>query len=203
MNTVIRPETEADHAATESLTRDAFWDKYKPGADEHLVLHQLRRSSAYVPELAYVAVADDTVVGHIAYSRAVVRDGTRATTVLCMGPFSVAPTRQHQGIGRTLLETTIAKATELGFPAIVIFGDPGYYGKYDFVDAQRHRIQTADGLNFAAFMVRILSAEAMTGITGRFVADPAFVVQKADLDEFERRFPPREKHVLPGQLHGD
>ena len=32
---VIRPEMEKDYRAVEELTREAFWNVYKPGAEEH------------------------------------------------------------------------------------------------------------------------------------------------------------------------
>ena len=37
-----RLETPADWAAAEALTRGAFWNVYKPGCDEHYILHIMR-----------------------------------------------------------------------------------------------------------------------------------------------------------------
>ncbi|MDZ7836135.1 MAG: GNAT family N-acetyltransferase [Alkalibacterium sp.] len=48
---VIRKETEADYYAVERMTQLAFWNKYKPGCEEHYLVHQLRQDSAYLPEL--------------------------------------------------------------------------------------------------------------------------------------------------------
>ena len=42
-NLVIRRETPADYAAVEHLTREAFWNVYRPGCTEHYVLHVLRQ----------------------------------------------------------------------------------------------------------------------------------------------------------------
>lgn len=61
MNIDMRLEEENDYLQTEAMTRDAFWDLYKPGCDEHLVLHRLRGSEAFIPELDYVACGGETV----------------------------------------------------------------------------------------------------------------------------------------------
>ena len=68
MNIVFRLETESDYFETEKMT-EAFWDLYKPGCNEHFVLHQLRKSPDFIPELDYVAVDNGTLVGNIVYSK--------------------------------------------------------------------------------------------------------------------------------------
>ncbi len=55
MGITIRLENGDDYRETENLTREAFGDIYKPGCDEHLVLHKLRQSPAFVGELDFVA----------------------------------------------------------------------------------------------------------------------------------------------------
>ena len=57
-NYTIRLETPADHFAVENLTREAFWNVYRPGCLEHYVLHCLRDDPAFVPELDFVMDAD-------------------------------------------------------------------------------------------------------------------------------------------------
>ena len=49
MDIEIRLEVEADYLETEKMTREAFWDLYKPGCNEHFILHQLRKSPAFIP----------------------------------------------------------------------------------------------------------------------------------------------------------
>lgn len=57
-NIIIRQETPADYAAVEHLTREAFWNVYRPGCLEHYVVHVLRNDSAFVPELDLVMEQD-------------------------------------------------------------------------------------------------------------------------------------------------
>lgn len=95
----LRLEQPKDYRIIEELTRDAFRDLYKPGCDEHLVVHKMREVPAFVKELDLVACDGDTIVGYIMYSKAkVVNDNNEEFEVLCMGPLAVAPDRQKQGI---------------------------------------------------------------------------------------------------------
>ena len=52
-NLTIRLETEKDYRAVEELTREAFWNVYKPGADEHYYVNQMRNHPAFIPSLAF------------------------------------------------------------------------------------------------------------------------------------------------------
>lgn len=66
---MIRLEQEKDWRQVETLTREAFWNVYRPGCVEHLVLHRLRSASCFVPELDYVLETDGKIVAHIAYAK--------------------------------------------------------------------------------------------------------------------------------------
>ena len=67
-NVLIRLEQPGDYRTVEELTRDAFWDVYKPGCDEHLVAHRLRSHPDFIPKLDFVALDGDRIVGNIMYS---------------------------------------------------------------------------------------------------------------------------------------
>ena len=57
MNTndyTIRLEKPEDYRETENLTREAFWNVYKPGCLEHYVLHSFRDKEDFVPGLDFV-----------------------------------------------------------------------------------------------------------------------------------------------------
>ena len=57
-NIIIRKETKEDYHSTELMTRRAFWNLHGPGCNEHLLVHILRESRVYVPELSRVAELD-------------------------------------------------------------------------------------------------------------------------------------------------
>ena len=48
-NITIRLETKDDYKAVENLTREAFWNVYRPGCMEHYLLHCYRDDPAFVP----------------------------------------------------------------------------------------------------------------------------------------------------------
>lgn len=64
-NVVIRQEREEDEATVENLVREAFWNVYRPGCQEHYVLHRLRASPNFVRELAFVMEGDGRIIGQI------------------------------------------------------------------------------------------------------------------------------------------
>lgn len=201
MEIEIRPENENDHSETEALTREAFWDVYKPGCDEHLVLHNMRHIPAFIPELDFVAVYQDRIIGHIIYSKAKVIDqNDLAHDVLSMGPVSVLPEYQGKGIGSQLIKHSTAVAAKMGFNAVIIFGNPEYYSRFGFKNAEKYNITTSQGDNFDAFMALELYEDSLKGVEGRFHEDPVFHVDEKELVEFEKRFPFREKHVTDTQL---
>ena len=75
----IRLETEKDYRAVEELTREAFWNVYKPGADEHYYVHKMRSHSDFIPELAFVLEKDGKIIGNIMYTKAWLEDESGKT----------------------------------------------------------------------------------------------------------------------------
>ena len=199
MNIIIRNETDEDYRETENITREAFWDLYKPGCDEHFVLHKLRKSKSFVPELDFVALHEKNIVGNIIYSKAGILDN-EYYEVLCMGPLSVIPKYQKNGIGSQLLIHSLESAREMGFKAVVIFGNPDYYHRFGFRNAADYNITTSEGANFDAFMVLELDKDSLMNIHGRFIPDKAFYSDRNELEIFDRKFPIKEKHITSNQL---
>ena len=122
MDISIRLEQPGDYRAVEYLTREAFWNLYKPGCDEHLLVHKLSKIPAFVKELSFVAVDQDKIVGSIIYSKAkVINQNQKEFEVLCLGPIGVLPPYQGQGIGSLLMNHSIEKARQLGYKAVILF----------------------------------------------------------------------------------
>lgn len=60
---LIREERKDERRRVEELTRDAFWDVFKPGCDEHYILHNFRSSPDFIGELSCVATDGGELVG--------------------------------------------------------------------------------------------------------------------------------------------
>ncbi len=104
-NLTIRLETEKDYRAVEELTREAFWNVYKPGADEHYFVHTMRSHPDFIPELAFVLELDGKIVGNIMYTKAWLEDENgKRKEILSFGPLCVAPEYQRQKFGKMLIK---------------------------------------------------------------------------------------------------
>lgn len=201
MSISIRLEEENDYKAVEYMTREAFWDVYKPGCDEHLIVHKIRKVPAFLKELSFVACDEDKIVGNIIYSKAkVINNENKEFEVLCMGPIGVLPSYQRQGIGSLLMNYSIEKAKQLGNKAILIYGNPNYYHRFGFINAKEYGIQTPSGENFEEFMALELYDGGLNGISGKCYEDAVFETEKDELEIFEKQFPYKKKHVTDTQL---
>lgn len=201
MNITIRLENETDFRDVENMTREAFWNVYKPGCDEHLVINKIRKADAFIKELDFVACDNEIIVGNIIYSKAkVINEKNHQFEILCMGPLGVLPSYQGKGIGSLLMKHSIGIAKALGYNGVVIFGNPNYYHNFGFENAKKYKIQTSWGDNFEEFMALELYEDSLKGISGKFYESSAFEIGKEELDIFEKQFPYKEKHITDTQL---
>ena len=67
---IIRLEKPQDYREVENLTREAFWNVYRPGCTEHYVLNQFRTNPDFIPELDFVMEEDSRIIGHVMFSKA-------------------------------------------------------------------------------------------------------------------------------------
>lgn len=194
-STLLRQEQPADYRETENLVREAFWNRYAPGCCEHYLVNLLRTSPALVPELNLVAVREGNIVGHIASTKAVLHgdDGHLYEDVLTLGPIAVLPAYQGQGIGGQLIAHTKALAKDLGYRAIVLYGDPDYYVRHGFLPAEQFRLRTADGMYAVAHQVCPLSESAPDTLAGRHVEASIFDMDEAAIAAFDATFPEKER----------
>jgi predicted N-acetyltransferase YhbS len=200
MDFMLRSERPADVAAVEALTREAFWNLHCPGCSEHLVARQLRASRDFVPELDLVAEAEGRVVGSILFSRSRVAGSMNEHfETVTFGPVSALPEYQRQGVGRALIERGVQLARAIGFSAVIIYGNPAYYGRFGFRPGKEFGIRTAEGKYLAALQALPLAPGALDGVSGRFLESEAFETDPAQLEAFDRLFPPKEKLVTPSQ----
>jgi putative acetyltransferase len=200
INLTIRNEQKEDCRTVEQLVREAFWNLYVPGCNEHFVLHNLRKSDDFVPELDFVAEKGEQIVGQIAYSRGIIKGrGAEDKEVITFGPVSVLPMLQRRGIGSALISHTIILARDLGYLAICIYGDPRYYSRLGFRCAEKYEIKTADDRFAVALQVLELRQGALHNVSGRFIESPAFAVDETESAQYDATFPPKEKKETESQ----
>ena len=190
----IRLENPADHRAVELLTREAFWNVYVAGCDEHYLVHIMRSATEFLPALALVAEEDGQIVGNIMYSRAaVVRDDGTRHEILTFGPLSVLPACQRRGIGKALMAESFRRAEALGYTAVAIYGDPENYETSGFACCKQFGIHRGDGKFPVALLVRELKPCALDGISGGLQIPSFYELNPAAATAFDAQFPPKER----------
>ncbi len=200
---IIRQEQPADFSVVENLTREAFWNVYRPGCSEHYVLHCYRNHPDFIPELSLVLESNGEILAHVMFAWSEIEtDDGRKLRMMTFGPISVRPDMQRKGLGKMLLDYALERACEMGAGCIAMCGNIQFYGKCDFVTAVSRGIRYADDPDSDApyFLIRELTPGFLDGIRGTY-RDPApYFVDDHDVEEFDKQFPPKEKKVLPGQL---
>lgn len=199
----IRLENETDYRAVEELTREAFWNVYKPGADEHYYVHMMRSHPDFLPELDFVLEKDGRIVGSIMFTKAWLEDehGERMEIVSC-GPLCIAPELQRQKLGKMLIEHSFEAARKLGYGVNVNFGNPGNYVSRGFVSCKKKNISFVFDGNFpTALLVCELKEGALDGRKRMYIPSTAAdcCEDTAAVEAFDATFPPKEKKWMPSQ----
>lgn len=197
----IRLETKADYKTVENLTREAFWNVYRPGCLEHYVLNQFRGKSDFVDELDFVMEKDGEIIGQVIYIRSAIKtDDGKTIPIMTFGPISIAPQFKRQGYGTELLRYSMKKAKEMGAHALAITGNIGFYGKSGFVVAKTKGVRYEDDLDAEYFLIKELDEGFLDNISGTYKDPDGYFVDENEAEEFDKNFPPKEKKKLPGQL---
>lgn len=200
MKIIIRRENENDHRIVEELTREAFWNLYVPGCDEHYLANILRNHPDFIPELDFVAVVDDKIVGNIMYTKSFVADekNNRINT-LTFGPLCVLPEFQRKGIGSSLINHTKDIAVRNNSKAIIILGSPHNYCKHGFKNSIDFNIGNAQGKFPYGQLVLELQKGVFAGKKWRFHCSAAYDIDAKAAAEFDGQFPLRKKEYKASQ----
>ena len=202
-NLTIRLETEKDYRAVEELTREAFWNVYKPGADEHYFVHTMRSHPDFIPELAFVLELDGRIIGNIMYTKAWLEDemGDRKE-ILSFGPLCVAPEYQRQKLGKMLIEHSFEVARNMGYDVNINFGNPANYVSRGFVSCKKKNVSYIAEGNFpTALLVCELKEGALGNKSWIYIPSTAAdCCENADaVEAFDATFPKKEKKWMPSQ----
>ncbi|MEW5800512.1 MAG: N-acetyltransferase [bacterium] len=125
---IIRNEKESDIQAIFEVTKAAFENHPISNHTEQFIVDALRAANALT--ISLVAEVDGKVVGHIAFSPVTISDGSHNWYGL--GPVSVLPEFQKQGIGKALIHEGLSLLKSLGAQGCVLVGEPEYYKRFGF-----------------------------------------------------------------------
>ncbi|MHC5233052.1 GNAT family N-acetyltransferase [Brucella sp. LJL56] len=124
----IRKEMPEDAAEIRHMTEEAFRTVAYSNQKEGEIVDALRAAKALT--LSLVAEENGQMLGHVAFSPVLIDGADKGWYGL--GPVSVRPDRQGEGIGGKLIREGLAILRREGAKGCVLLGDPGYYGRFGF-----------------------------------------------------------------------
>ncbi|MEM9721783.1 MAG: N-acetyltransferase [Bacteroidota bacterium] len=174
MEISIRPESSHDYESVEDLVQAAFANEPLSDQSESLLVHRLRNSPSFVPELSLIAEHEGRIIGHILLTEIIVQNDSQIFPGLALAPVSVHPEYQGKGIGSKLIEEAHRRATTLGYPFIVLIGHESYYPRFGYEPAGKYGIEFPFKVPPQNAMVKALAEEGLNGLRGRVQYDKAF-----------------------------
>nr|WP_305838058.1 N-acetyltransferase [Pseudomonas sp. A29(2023)] len=156
-NITVRNEHPEDIDAIARITEAAFQHEEHSSHTEQFIVNALRHAGQL--SVSLVALENDTVVGHVAISPVTISSGAQGWYGL--GPISVCPTHQQQGIGSALMKASLAELQRIGGVGCVVLGDPGYYGRFGF---KAHAGLELPGIPAEYFQALVFGGELPIGV---------------------------------------
>lgn len=166
---IIRQEQAKDYDTVYQVVKTAFASAAESDGNEQDLVNALRRSEAFIPELSLVAVQEETILGHILFTKVTVG----GETALALAPLSVLPAYQRQGIGQALMAEGHRIARALGYKYSIVLGHPQYYPKAGYRPASLYGIRAPFDVADDSFMAAKLNPAAAP-LCGTVQYDPAF-----------------------------
>lgn len=168
---IIRPEKLSEYEEVNKLIYEAFADQHGIETGKFMMEHFIeeRKNDTFIPELSLVAVLENgTIVGEAALHETDIVTETEKITQLVLAQSAVSPEYRMQGIMRRLVEYALKEAEKLGYGAVFLGGNPKLYGRFGFEPSSLYGIYHENRKKWGdeGFMVRILKAGALNGVTG-------------------------------------
>lgn len=169
---IIRTERPEDRGDIRRVLIDAFRDAPMSDHQEHLLVERLRQSEAFVPELSLVAEWNGKPVGYVLLTEVPLESPGENRPILLLAPLAVHPFCQRAGIGGRLMEAAHLRARERRYDAVILAGDPCFYGRFDYRAAAEYGIRLRADIPSNFVLVRPLTSEPLP--TGRVALPPEF-----------------------------
>ncbi len=165
---IIRTETPEDEAEIRHVNEEAFGQK-----EEGELIEKLRNRG--VLTISLIAVHDNEIVGHIAFSPIKVKSEYASFEAIALAPMAVLPAYQRKGIGSQLVLAGLKECRRLGHEIVVVLGHPDYYPRFGFVLAQPQGIDCEFEVPDEAWMILELREGALAGRRGTVSFQPEFI----------------------------
>lgn len=153
---IIRKEKPQDHEMVYVVIKKAFDCAEHADGNEQDLVNELRKGTAFIPDLSLVADINGKLIGHIMFTEATVE----GHTVLVLAPLAVLPEYQRQGVGTALIQEGHRIASKLGYDYSVVLGSENYYSRVGYLLAEEWGIMPPFEVPRENFMVCRLNENA-------------------------------------------
>ena len=164
---IIRKETREDTGCIRHVLEQAFGR-----SSEADLVDALRQSEALLVSL--LAVEEDQVVGHIAFSPVSIEPSHWTFGALGLAPLAVLPARQRRGVGAELVRCGLDECRRAGHRAVFVLGSPRFYQRFGFATTLPRGLRCSFEVAAELFMVTELVPAALAECTGTVRYRPEF-----------------------------
>lgn len=196
----IRNEIPSEYHQTEEVARNAFWNLYIQGAEEHFILHNMRKHPDFIPELSFVLEIEGKVEGGIFFTHSHILDNNqKKIPTITFGPVFISAKFHRQSFGRKLITHGIEMANKSGYLGILTLGYPHHYTPYGFLGGKHYGISMQNGNFYKGLLALPLLKGAFDGVSGVAIFSDVFTVTSEDVEVFDKNFPYKEKKEQASQ----
>jgi putative acetyltransferase len=165
----IRSEKPNEYAEISEVYRTAFKQD-----NEARLVEVLRSTPNFIPELSLVAILNGSIVGHILFSRVIIKSKNREVPALALAPMAVRPEHQNCGIGSQLIRKGLKECKRLGHGIVIVVGHPNYYPRFGFKSALAFGLKAPFDVPEDVFLVREVIPGALDDVRGVVIYPPSF-----------------------------
>lgn len=163
----LRPSTDADAAAIDRVLLSAFGDR--EGPEIVVLVAGLLGDATARPALSLVAEIDDTIVGHVLFTRARLLPDQDHLAAQILAPLAVVAELHGGGIGGALVREGLRQLAASKVDLVFVLGHPEYYPRFGFRPAGAFGLDAPYPIperHADAWMVQALRPGLLGGVRG-------------------------------------
>lgn len=168
----IRKIKNEDYEMITDLTIEAFTNSEHGYGGEADLVKNIRKLDSYDDNLELVATENNQIIGHALLSEVKIKENNLSG--LALAPISVSTERQNQKIGSQLMQEIEKKAVQTNFNFIVILGDPNFYKRFGYKEAQTFNIKAPFEVPKEFYLIKMIKDNNSTNYAGTIEYNSAF-----------------------------